>query len=226
MLPAIGLALFADPAAAQLGGNIAVDSDYRLRGYSLTDDQPAASAQLTYDHPSGFYIDLSALAELSQGDARFLGIIANAGYAKRVSPHLTIDAGVLRSQIRSAGRYSHPYEYTEIYAGAFVGAVTGRIYYSPDYRYYRQSTLYGELEAGFEPKTHWRVSGHLGMLVYLNSASIYGAGSAHKDWRVSITRQFGNFEFHTALSGGGPTHYEGLWVHKRTALTAGASVSF
>ena len=226
ILPAIGLALFADPAAAQLGGSIAVDSDYRLRGYSLTDDHPAVSAQLTYDHPSGFYIDLSALAELSRGDARFLGVIANAGYAKRLSPHLTIDAGVLRSQIRSAGRYSPPYEYTELYAGAFAGPVTARIYYSPDYRYYRQSTLYGELEAGFEPISAWRVSGHLGMLVYLNSASIYDAGTAHKDWRISIMRQFGNFEIHTALSGGGPTHYEGLWVHKRTALTGGASVSF
>jgi uncharacterized protein (TIGR02001 family) len=226
-LPAIGLGFFlADPASAQLGGSVAVDSDYRLRGYSLTGDHPAASAQLTYDDASGFYIDLSALAELSHDDVRFLGVIGNAGYAKRLSPHVTLDAGVLRSQIRSAGHYKRAYEYTEIYAGAFVGPVTGRIYYSPDYRYHGQSTLYGELEAGFEPAANWRISGHAGMLVYLNSSSIYDAGETHKDWRISVSRQFGNFEIHTALSGAEPNRYEGFWVHKKTALTAGASLSF
>jgi hypothetical protein len=223
----VGLGLLiADPAAAQLGGSIAVDSDYRLRGYSLTGNHPAASAQLTYDDPSGFYFDLSGLAELSRDEVRFLGVIANAGYAKRLSPHVTIDGGVLRSQLRSAGRYGRPYQYTEVYAGAFVGPVSARIYYSPDYRYHGQSTLYGELEAGFEPAPNWRVSGHVGTLVYLNSASIYDAGSTHQDWRASVSRQFGNFEVHTALSGGGPSRYYGFKVHKNTALTAGASLSF
>jgi len=217
--------LLADPAAAQLGGSVSVDSDYRLRGYSLTDN-PAISVQVTYDTPSGFYFDLSGLTELSHDNVRFLGVIGNAGYAKRLSPHLTLDAGVLRSQIRSAGRYHRPYEYTEIYAGAFVGPVSGRIYYSPDYRYHGQSALYGELEAGFEPLTKWRVSGHVGMLVYLNSASIYDAGSTHQDWRISVSRQFGSFEVHTAVSGGGPSQYYGFKVHKKTALTAGASLSF
>lgn len=215
----------AQPAAAQLGGSVGIDSDYRIRGYSLTDDQAALSAQLTYDHHSGFYGDLSALAELGP-DTRFLGVIANGGYARRLSPQVTVDAGVLRSQIRSAKRGYPGFEYTEVYAGAFVGPVSARVHYSPDYRSYRQSTLYGELDAGFEPASNWRVSGHVGVLVYLNSASIYEAGSSHQDWRVSVSRQFGNLELHTALSGGGPSRYYGFKVHKKTALTAGASVSF
>ena len=217
--------MHAVPAAAQVGGSIAVDSDYRLRGYSLTADHPAVSAQLTYDHSSGLYADLSALAELSN-DPRFLGVIANAGYARRLSPKVTVDAGVLRSQIRSANARHPGFRYTEVYAGAFVGPVSARLHYSPDYRSYGQSTLYGELDAGFEPRPSWRLSGHVGMLMYLNSASIYEAGSTHQDWRVSVSRQFGNFEIHTALSGGGPSRYYGFRVHKKTALTAGASVSF
>jgi uncharacterized protein (TIGR02001 family) len=226
-LPGAGLGLLlADPAAAQLGGSISVDSDYRLRGYSLTDNHPAASAQLTYDDASGFYFDLSAVAELSRNDVRMLGVIANAGYAKRLSPHVTIDGGILRSQLRSAGGYARPYKYTEVYAGAFVGPFSGRIYYSPDYRYHGQSTLYGELEAGFEPASNWRVSGHVGMLMYLNRPSIYEAGSTHQDWRISVSRQFRNLEVHTALSGGGPSRYYGFRVHKKTAFTAGASLSF
>ena len=35
----------------------------RFRGYSLSDDHPAASAQLSYDDPSGFYTSMSGLAE-------------------------------------------------------------------------------------------------------------------------------------------------------------------
>jgi uncharacterized protein (TIGR02001 family) len=217
--------LLAGRAAAQLGGSVAVDSDYRLRGYSLTDNQPAVSAQLTYDHSSGFYFNLSALEQLNH-DPRFLGVIGNVGYARRVSPHVTLDAGVLRSQIRSAGDNDRPFKYTEFYAGAFVGPVSGRIYYSPDYRYDGQSTLYGEIEAGFEPKANWHVSGHVGMLTYLNSPSIYDSGSTHRDWRISVARTFGSFEIHTAFSGGGPSRYLGYRVHKTSALTAGASLSF
>jgi uncharacterized protein (TIGR02001 family) len=209
-----------------LGGSIAIDSDYRLRGYSLSGDHPAASAQLNYDNPSGLYFNLSALEELGGDDPRFLGLIGNVGYAKRLSPHLTLDAGVLRSQIRSARRYDPPFEYTEVYAGAFIGPVSGRISYSPDYRYDGQSTLYGELDAGFEPSPSWRLSGHVGMLVYLNSASIYDAGATHRDWRLTVSRQLGKIEVHSALSGGSPSRYEGYRVHKGTALTAGASISF
>jgi hypothetical protein len=86
--------------------------------------------------------------------------------------------------------------------------------------------LYGEIETGFEPKRHWRISAHAGMLVYLNKASKYGAGSTHRDWRISVSRQFGRLQIHSALSGAGPSEYYGYRVHKKTALTAGASFSF
>ena len=97
----------------------------------------------------------------------------------------TLDAGVLRSQIRTAHGSRLGFEYTEIYAGAYVGPVTGRIYYSPDYRTSGQSTLYGEIEAGFEPAANWRISGHVGLLTYLNTTAIGEAEKPISDWRVS-----------------------------------------
>lgn len=215
----------AEPAAAQLAGTVAIDSDYRLRGYSLSNDRPAVSAQLTYDDQSGLYFSLSALGELGHG-GQFLGVIADAGYAKRLNEHVTIDAGVLRSQIRSPVSYLPGYKYTEVYAGAYVGPVVGRIYYSPDYRTGGLSTLYGELEAGFEPARNWRVSAHVGLLAYLNSKDFYHGGDTHRDWRIGVSRQFGNFEIHSALSGGKPYEYSGFRVHKKVAATVGASFSF
>jgi uncharacterized protein (TIGR02001 family) len=213
------------PAAAQVAARIGIDSDYRLRGYSLTNDRPALSAQLSYDHPSGLYASVLGLGEVGS-DNRFLGVIGSAGYARRVSSTVSLDAGVLRSQIRGATYGARGFEYTEFYAGTYVGPVSARVSYSPEYRSPHQSTLYGEVEAGFEPGTDWRLSGHAGMLVYLNTAGFYRAGETHRDWRLSVTRQFHAAEVHAALSGGGPSSYYGYRVHKKRALTVGTSVAF
>lgn len=220
------LALFAaSPAAAQLAGSVALDSDYRLRGYSLTNDHAAASANITFDHSSGLYFSLAGIAELG-GDRRFLGAIANAGFARRVATRVTLDAGVLRYQIGSAESDKPGFKYTEFYGGGSVGPVTGRLYYSPHYRAGGLPTLYGELDAGFEPADNWRLSGHVGVLTYLDGNYLYRAGRTHRDWRVSLARQFGRVEVHSALSGGGPSTYQGYQLHKKAALTAGASLSF
>lgn len=222
---AVALLLAADPAAAQVAASIGLDSDYRLRGYSLTNDHPAVTAQISYDDPSGFYLTGSSLGDLGD-NGRFLGVIADAGYAKRVGRRVTVDAGVLRSQIRSAYPGGLGYKYTELYLGAYAGPVAARLYYSPDYRTSGQSTLYGEVEAGFEPAKNWRLSGHVGLLTYLSTTQYWESGETHRDWRISLARQFGRFELHTALSGGGRRTYYGGRLHDRAALTFGGSASF
>ena len=213
-----------DPTAAQIAASVGLDSDYRYRGYSLSDGHPTASAQFSYDDPSGFYASVSGLTDLGDG-TRFLGGIANAGYAKRLNEHVTLDGGVLRSQVRSAYPGGLDFKYTEIYAGAYVGPVVGRIYYSRDYRTSGQSTLYGELEAGFEPISKWRLSGHVGMLTYLNTSEYWKGGQTHRDWRISLGRQLGKLEIHSAVSGGSPAFY-GNHRHSGPVVTMGGSFTF
>ena len=128
-------------------------------------------------------------------------------------------------RVRRASSSSFAFKYTEIYAGAYIGRVAGRIYYSPSYRAGGPPTLYGEFDAGFEPAANWHVSGHVGLLTYLGSNYFYRAGAMHRDWRVSAVRRFGRFELHSALSGGGPSTYNSYRVHKKLALTVGTSVS-
>jgi uncharacterized protein (TIGR02001 family) len=218
--------IFPAPAAAQWGGSFSLESDYRLRGYSLTSGDPAATAQLTYDHPSGVYLNLAGVARFGGHDPQLMGLIGNIGYARRLNARVTLDGGVIRSQIRAAGRYQRAYRYTEYYAGASVGRVVGRLYYSPDYRGDGASTLYGELESGFEPAPEWRVSGHAGLLTYLETTP-YTSSAAHFDWRIGVSRQLGRIELHGAVSDGGPgTHYYSYREHPRPVVTAGASVSF
>ena len=222
---ALVIGLIADPALAQVAGSVGVDSDSQLRGYSLTNDRPALSTQISFDHPSGAYFSLSGLTELGSAP-RFLGVIGEAGFAKRLSQDVTIDVGVLRSQIRAASPEVSSFKYTEIYAGAFVGPVSGRVYYSPDYRTERQSTLYAELEAGFEPVHNWRVSGHVGLLTSLGSSAGSRAEGSHADWRISVARQLGNVEVHAILSSKTNEQYERYRSDTKPTLTLGASLSF
>ena len=221
---ALAAFVLTDPAAAQIAPTVGLDRDFRYRGYSLSDGHPTASAQVSYDDPSGFYASASGLTDLGDG-VRFLGGIANAGYAKRLNEHVTLDGGVLRSQVRSAYPGGLDFKYTEIYAGAYVGPVVGRIYYSPDYRTSGQSTLYGEIEAGFEPIPKWRLSGHVGMLTYLNTSEYWKGGQTRRDWRVSLGRQLGKFEIHSAVSGGGTVFY-GNRRHSGPVATVGGSFTF
>lgn len=218
-------ATIATSATAQVTGNIAIDSDYRLRGNSLTNDHPALSAQLSYDHPSGAYAGLSGLAEIG-GDTRFLGVVGNIGYAKRVDRHLTLDAGLLRSQIGAAVPGSAGFHYSEVYAGAYVGPLSARISYSPDYRTGSQSTVYGELEAGFEPVAKWRLSGHVGLLTYLNSSALYRSGEARQDLSISLARQLDRFELRAVLSEGGSSTDYGYRPDRTAKLAFGAGFSF
>jgi hypothetical protein len=50
----------ATPAAAQVAIEAVIQTDYRVRGYSVSDSKPAAAVSLNYDHPSGIYLGAAA----------------------------------------------------------------------------------------------------------------------------------------------------------------------
>ena len=92
---ALGLSCFAFPAWAQtadwsLTGTVGVVSDYRFRGYSLSDERPAFQAWLTAGHASGFYGDVfvSTIDEYGvglDGDGAEVEITGTLGWAGQVS---------------------------------------------------------------------------------------------------------------------------------------------
>ncbi|MGE5720998.1 MAG: TorF family putative porin [Sphingomonadales bacterium] len=220
----IGLAA---PARAQLAGSIAIESDYRLRGFSLSDGRPVATAQIAYDHSSGLYASAEGIVEFGRDEPFFLGVQGNIGYAKRLGPTLSMDLGLLRSQYRPSyygGRAKH---YTEAYAGLTFKQITGRIFLSPDYFRPGVTTLYGEIEGGLQPSPNWRLHAHLGTLIYLRTPDAGYYRDARYDWRVGASRQLGKFELHAALSGGGPSeHGSSARRGSGTVLTGGASLNF
>ncbi|HEX4695428.1 TorF family putative porin [Sphingomonas sp.] len=214
-------------AHAQVAGSIDIESDYRLRGYSLSAGQPTATAQISYDDDSGLYLNLSATDELTRDGARFLGVQGNIGYVRRLSAKLSIDGGVTRTQYRASYAGGRAQRYTEIYLGFTADPITARIYFSPDYYRAGVQTIYGEVEGVIHPMKNWRLSAHIGSLSYLSAPSTYFSSKTRYDWRLGLSRQLGNFDLHAAVSGGGPgqQYYYGH-SRDRTAVTAGASWNF
>ena len=217
----------AAPAAAQMAGSVSVDSDYRFRGYSLSYGKPVASAQLSYDDKSGIYLNGAITGVERSGTVDFFGYQANVGYARRITPSVSFDAGVVHSLYRyrfDNFRYSSSYD--EAYVGLNTHNVSTRISYSPHYLRTGVSTLYGEVEGSFQPADKWRVSGHIGALKYLTTPD-YFDGHSRFDWRVSASREFGKLELHSSLSGGTPRNRYANDIGKSgIALTAGASFNF
>ena len=217
----------ASPARGQVALSLAVESDHRFRGYSLSDGRPTAAISAAYDDTSGFYLNGSLIGVYRRDDPDFLGYQANAGYARRLSPTLSIEGGVVHS------KYRYPYygrtasrSYTEAYVGAHLRDFTARLYYSPHYFAEGTSTAYAELEAAYQPAANWRLSAHAGALFYLTRPAYRDLPTSY-DWRLSASRQFGRAEVHAALSGGGPgKDYYDYEYHDRTALTVGATLSF
>lgn len=228
LIAVLGLCVSA-PAAAQVAGAVAIDSDYRLRGYSLSGGRPVASARVGVDDKSGFYVDASALAVLTRGDdARFLGYQADAGIAKRLSDSWIVDLGLAHNRFRAAYPGGYRYTYSEGYVGATHGPISAYLFLSPNYYRSGTWTVYGQLEGAFAPAKDWTLAAHVGALEYLSTPEPYPLRhSALYDWRVGATRAFGDFELHVNVSGGGSGRqvYYGA-SHSRTALVAGGSLSF
>jgi len=215
-------------AHAQVAGGIAIESDYRLRGFTLSAGHPVATVKTSYDDTSGVYASATASAVLNSDNVRFLGWQAGLGFARRTKGRTTVDAGVVHTQYRAAYPQGRDYHYTEVYLGVIRDPVQARVSYSPNYFRSDQHTIYGEIEATLPVTDTLAVNTHGGVLTFVSAPGL--ASFAHKtfyDWSVGASQRLGDLEVHAAISGGGPgkQRYEGA-LHSRSRLTAGASWSF
>lgn len=191
---------FAVPACAQVAIEAGLQTDYRVRGYSLNDEEPAASLSFSYDDPSGAYVGASLIGSIYEDDPVLFGIQGNAGYAVRIGSALSLDAGVSKTQYFYGYGTSRNYDYTELYVGLALPVVSARVSYSPDYYRNDKETLYAEVDTGISPATDWFLSAHAGVLAYLGDPPAFLPDHSF-DWRLGTTRQLGPWGVHLDLSG-------------------------
>lgn len=160
---AVGLALLsiASSVLAQLSGTVSVVSDYRYRGISLSDNEPAAQLGFAYDFVQGWYAGafVSTVESAIYGE-QGVQAISFAGYAWRMPSGLSLEAGADYSVVTATPRYDYP----EVYVGFAFQNVSGRLYYSP--RYFGQDSpgIYGELSVAQPLLENVRILAHVGVL--------------------------------------------------------------
>ena len=135
---------FAGVATAQVSGTASGVSDYRYRGNTFSDGQPAAQGGVTYDDPNGAYAGVfGSMVRLKPpaGPRSNFQSIVFAGYAKRLSSGISVEAGGDYSAFNGA----YDLNYGEFYLGVANDSVSARIYYSPKYFGQSSSAIYGEI---------------------------------------------------------------------------------
>lgn len=152
--------LLAIEARAQVTGSVAVVSDYRFRGVSLSDENPALQLGVAYDHASGLYAGaFASTVSLADQTGRNGQLLSYVGYARRLRSGSTWEVGAVYSAF-----FSSTYDYPEMYWGFASGNVSGRLYYAPDYFGQGRHGLYAELNGARPLRDRVRLIGHIGVL--------------------------------------------------------------
>jgi uncharacterized protein (TIGR02001 family) len=186
------IATAAAPVSADVAGNVAISTDYRFRGISQTDRDPAISGGFDFSAASGLYVGAWA------SNVQFGGSIEMdyyAGWRGDVADGVGADIGYLYYNYPSDNA-DPDLDYSELYGKLTMGGLTGALYYSPDY--------FGETD------TFWYLTGdyamplgesvtatlHLGynvfddesrLATFLGSLAGEDPGDDYFDWSVKLT---------------------------------------
>lgn len=204
---------------------MSIDSQYRSRGYQITEASPVLTAAISYDHSSGIYASGIVIAGARGSSIGIAGYEANIGYAARVTRALSIETGVQRTAYarRSGGPLG--LAYTELYVGLTFRAITARVYYSPDYLRAGRRTLYAEIDGSIRLLPKLNINAHLGTLSDLGTPPPFVART-RIDWRVTVSRPLGSFEVYASVSGRGPGADYYARTKGRAVVAVGAAFAF
>jgi uncharacterized protein (TIGR02001 family) len=86
-----------DSSGLKVTGNVALVSDYRFRGVSLSDGDPAIQGGITVTHDSGFYVGTwaSSIDDLNTGIYGDMELDLFAGWSGSLAEGVGLDVGLL-----------------------------------------------------------------------------------------------------------------------------------
>jgi len=197
--------LLAGPACAQVSGSLALVSDYRYRGASLSAGAPSALLALAWDGADGGYAGVQ-LARVHPGGDYGVGVQAlpYAGLVRRLRNGLAAEAGVQYSWFSTDAD-----GYAEAYAGLGGEHLRGRVFYAPRY-FDAGHAWYVEAEGDRPLGRHWRALFHAGALRVRTGARYPGPDD--RGWR-------GDVALGLALRAGG-LDWQASWI----ATTGGKAI--
>jgi uncharacterized protein (TIGR02001 family) len=220
---------WATPAAAQFSGSLSIRSQDRFRGQAVSQGRPTIALDLSYDHPSGFYVDVIVRGVLARhADPELLAVEENVGFAKEFRPNMSVDVGLTNSDYSKYYNGFRTAHYQEYYVGIVTKQVSAHVHYSPRYfGLHDYATLYGDVDGAVPLTEKWRLTGHVGVMQQVGGPTLGISGRTHYDYRIGGAVRVGAFDFLVEWTGGGPgrTYYDGRF-HSKNALVAGATFTF
>jgi uncharacterized protein (TIGR02001 family) len=181
---AIWLALIAADAAAQVSGTATFVTNYRFRGISLSDGDPAAQFGVTYDDAQGWYAGaFASTVKFAAPSNVELQAVPFAGYAWRTTSGVSWEVGADYAFFTGSAQ---GFDYPEVYLGLASENISARLYYSNRYFGENTSTVYGEVNGAQPLFDRVRLLAHFGIL-HSTNGSLYYRGPNHLlDGRVGI----------------------------------------
>ena len=191
-----------------LSGNVALTTDYRFRGVSLSNGNPALQSGFDVVHKSGFYIGTWD-SSLDSGDAYGdLELDFYGGWSGQVSEGLTLDAGMAwytypSEDVGANVDYFEPYASLAFTLGPATATVGGAYAWKQD-ALGDKDNIYVYTDLGSDiPNTPISVSAHLG---YTDGALAppYLAGEADEsglDWSLGASAAVGAFSLGVSYIG-------------------------
>ena len=214
--------MLATTACAQLGASVAVDSDYRYRGVSLSQSKPSLRLTLNYDAPERWYAGASATRAALTARESYTQTIGYAGWATSAVDGRSLEFGLDASHFAGISGY----DFAEAYVGLLGERWSARLYYAANYYGRHVQMVYAESSVHWPFDRHARLFAHAGALVPLGGAT----GAADKprgDFSVGGGFALVGWDLHLAVVGASPRGpYPAVFGGRRTALVIGASASF
>ncbi len=205
---------FADEEGAwSIEGNVAAMSDYVWRGVSQSQEDPAAQAELTLSHESGFYagaflstVDFTGPDD--EDDGMNTEVNLWLGYNHEFSDALNLDVYYVRYLYPGVNE-GFDIDFNEVtVALGFAGNYTASVTYSDDAMKLGGSSLYYALGGEWELESGFTLAAAVG---YYDLDNAIGEG--YTDYSVSIGKGFGPLDvslWYTNTSGFNDTLGENL----------------
>jgi uncharacterized protein (TIGR02001 family) len=195
----------AAPAKAEpeftIAGNAGLFSDYRFRGYSQTDYNPALQGGIDFAHKSGFYLgNWNSNVNSTLYNGASLEMDFYGGY-KTTFGDFGLDVGTIYYYYPGTGAYG-PFEADnwEVYIGGSWGPLSAKYYYSfTDFFGLNSQALglpgdidtkgsqYLDLTGTFDLGSGWGVVGHVGWQKIKRGRDIGLIDDSVLDYKIGVT---------------------------------------
>lgn len=207
------LAAFAQAAAPApeftFTGNAGVFSDYRFRGFTQTDYNPAFQGGFDFAHKSGFYLgnwNSNVSSEAYNGAS--LEMDFYGGYKFEVIDGVTLDLGAIYYFYPGTGKYTdYKAKNLEAYIGGSYGPVSLKYYYAFTNFFGLEApgidtkgSQYLDLSAAFDLGSGFGINGHVGYQKVKNFKLFGAPKDSALDYKLGVTYDIAGSGFVAGLA--------------------------